>query len=308
MFEKIDSDSFKISLPVYLTEISNGKAVFYLALDWFIIFLCFSLSIALPYIFVYFFSSVIIARTQLALAVLMHEAAHRTFLKKSFWNDWVCQFFCAGPLSFSLFTYRMGHNKHHRAPMTGDDPVAVIFQIDDYPIPRRELIFRLCKDITGIAYFLTVFDFAKGKYKMILPELKQTRNKKLFVFFSIFIFHIGAATSLYLLGHIELYFYLWILPSLTFLQFFARIRAIAEHAGYPPTLDQKKNARSIIKPSWQTFFCGPHAIHYHIEHHEYVRVPFYHLQELHLLLRAKDILPKENLYRGYGQILKDVSY
>lgn len=70
-------------------------------------------------------------------------------------------------------------------------------------------------------------------------------------------------------GHAALYFGLWILPALTLLPLFGRIRAIPEHAGYRASEDQRFSARTVVRPSWQTFFVGPHRIHYHIEHHEY---------------------------------------
>ncbi len=87
-----------------------------------------------------------------------------------------------------------------------------------------------------------------------------------------------------------------------------RIRAIMEHAGLPACADQSQNARSIVRPNWQTFVFGPHAIHYHIEHHLYVRMPFYHLQSAHQQLVARQLVPGENLYEGYGAVLRDVSH
>lgn len=59
--------------------------------------------------------------------------------------------------------------------------------------------------------------------------------------------------------------------------------------------------------NWKTFFCGPHAIHHHIEHHQYVRVPFYRLPALHRWMHAQGQLPAANLYRGYVAVLKEVS-
>jgi fatty acid desaturase len=94
---------------------------------------------------------------------------------------------------------------------------------------------------------------------------------------------------------------------LTWFQLFARIRAITEHAGYGPCADQTRNARSIVAPNWQTFFCGPHAIHYHIEHHAHPGVPFYRLGQVHRLMKARGELPGANLYQGYGRVLRDVS-
>ena len=94
---------------------------------------------------------------------------------------------------------------------------------------------------------------------------------------------------------------------MTFLPLFGRIRAITEHAGYAASHDQRFSARTVVRRSWQTFFVGPHRIHYHIEHHVYPRVPFYRLHQVHALMAEQGQLPLANLYRSYGEVLRDVS-
>jgi fatty acid desaturase len=294
-------------LPSHLTQINSWRSIAALFLDWSLIISCFAVTIYFPHPAVYLAAAILIARTQLALAVLMHESAHRTFLKNQRVNDFIGQVFTAAPLMFSLFSYRRGHLEHHRDPMAANDPVAIVFGIADYPVTRKELVWRLFKDLVGISYFLTIRDFSKGKFSHLAINDKKNKLETIFVAFSIVFIHSIFIGLLALSGHTWLYLGLWTLPSLTFLQLFARIRAITEHAGYPQCDDQTKNARSIVKPSWQTFFCGPHAIHYHIEHHQYVRVPFYHLQEVHSIMDSQGILPSANLYEGYGKVLQDVT-
>ena len=297
----------KALLPETLTRINPWQSGFALALDWAFIAGCFAAVIFAPHPLVYLIAAILIARTQLALSVLMHESAHGVFHPNRRVNDVIGQLFAAAPLSMSLFAYRAGHLQHHRAPMANNDPVAVVFGIADYPVTRRELAWRLLKDLTGIGYALSVRDFARGKFRHVMPQRKPAPSTTAFVLVSILGAHAALFGTLYALRHAGLYLGLWLLPSLTFLQVFARIRAITEHAGYPACEDQTRNARTIVRPGWQTFFCGPHAIHYHIEHHEHVRVPFYHLQQVHDLMAAQGVLPAENLYRGYGQVLKAVT-
>lgn len=299
--------SIYLNIPPHLTQINQWRSITTLLLDWIFIISSFAATIYFPHPVVYLVAAILIARTQLALAVLMHESAHRTFLKNKKINDFFGQVFAAAPLMFSLFSYRRGHLEHHRDPMAANDPVAVVFGITDYPVTQKELVWRLLKDLVGISYFLTIRDFSKGKFSHLAVNDKKEKWETYFVSISIILFHSIFIGLLALSGHTWLYLGLWTVPSLTFLQLFARIRAITEHAGYPPGDDQTKNARSIIKPSWQTFFCGPHAIHYHIEHHQYVRVPFYHLQEVHAIMHSQGILPSANLYKGYGKVLQDVT-
>lgn len=297
----------KTDLPRHLTKIDPLKSLTALVLDWALIGFCFAVSVYFESVFVYAVSAILIARTQLALAVLMHESAHGILIRNRKWNDIIGQIFAAAPLTVSLFDYRTAHLKHHQAPMVHDDPVAVIFRINDYPISKKELVWRLFKDLTSISYFASVYEFLKGKHKNLLIKKNHSLKMKLFVAVSIVTFHCVLLGILAFYGQTGLYFGLWIFPSLTILQVFARIRAITEHAGYPPNEDQTKNARSVVRSNWQTFFFGPHSIHYHIEHHQYVRVPFYHLKEVHQILFARGELPSENLYSGYGKVLKDVT-
>ena len=288
-------------------ELSPWRAFGALAADWALIVGCLACAARFPSAWVYLGAAVLIARTQLALAVLMHESAHGLLSRRRRVNDFVGQVFAAGPLVLSLFVYRSGHLKHHRAPMASDDPVAVVFGIGDYPVPRWKLVVRLFGDLTGVGYVITMTKLLSGAHQRVLRPLSEPARHRGFVVLSILVTNGLLLGALVALGHPWLYLGLWLLPALTLLQVMARVRAIMEHAGYPPGDDQRKNARTIVRPSWQTFFFGPHAVHFHIEHHAHVRVPFYRLREVHRAMAANGLLPRANLYRGYGQILQEVT-
>lgn len=296
----------KPALPAHLTTISNPRALLAIVLDWALIAACFVAAIRFPHPLTYLVGAILIARTQLALAVLMHESAHGTLLSCRRWNDVAGQVFAAAPLLLVMDFYRSGHLQHHRAPMAADDPVATIFGIDDYPVTRRELAWRLFKDATGVGHFLSLRKMARNRQRGSKPR-QGTGHGKGYAIASIVAVHGALIGVLAAAGHTALYFGLWILPAVTLLPLFGRIRAITEHAGYPATDDQRYSARTVVRRSWQTFFVGPHRIHYHIEHHEYPRVPFYRLQHVHALMMREGRLPAANLYRSYGQVLKDVS-
>lgn len=301
------SNHLRNQLPDELTRILPLRLMLALGLDWALIVCCFACAVYFPHPLVYLVAAIIIARTQLALAVLMHESAHGVLLPNRKLNDIIGQAFTAAPLMLSMYAYRKGHLQHHRAPMELDDPVATIFGIGDYPVPKKELIWRLFKDVTSISYFLSIRDFITGKHREVMAKSPAIPAPTGFVMTSILMMNGCMIGILAAIGHVGLYFGLWLLPALTFLQLFARVRAITEHAGYPPGEDQIRNARTIVRPSWQTFFFGPHCIHYHIEHHQYVRAPFYHLPKIHQAMMRQGVIPPQNLYCGYGQVLKDVS-
>jgi len=297
-----------VALPLALRRLSPWRSALALALDWAMIALCFAAAIRYPHPLVYLLAALLVARTQLALAVMMHEGAHGLLARRQTHNDRLAQLCAAGPLFLSLFAYRQGHLQHHRAPMADDDPVAIVFGIADYPVSRRRLAARLLRDVTGIGYVLAVRDALRRRRARVSESgVPAPAGHLPLVLGSIAVSNGVLLGTLAALGHAGLYLGLWLLPALTFLQLFARIRAIAEHAGYPACADQRHNARSIVHRSWQTFFCGPHAIHYHIEHHQYVRVPFYRLPDVHRWMRAHGQLPAANLYRGYGAVLREVS-
>ena len=294
-------------LPAHLTMISNPRALLTVALDWALITACFLAAIHFSHPLVFLLSAILIARTQLALAVLMHESAHGTLLSYRRLNDIAGQLFAAAPLLLVMDFYRSGHLQHHRAPMVADDPVATIFGIDDYPVTRKELVWRLFKDATGIGYFLSARNLLRTRQRGRDPHKSAGQGKGFSAIASIVAVQGLMNGLLAAAGHAALYVGLWIFPALTLLPLFGRIRAITEHAGYRASEDQRFSARTVVRRSWQTFFVGPHRIHYHIEHHEYPRVPFYRLQQVHALMAQQGRLPAANLYRSYGQVLRDVS-
>lgn len=288
------------------TRLSPSRAIAALVADWGLIVAAFAGALLFANATVYLLAAILIARTQLALAILMHESAHGLLFQRRRVNDFVGQAFAAAPLMLSLYSYQRGHLKHHRAPMAPDDPVATVFSIGDYPISRSQLAFRLALDLSGVGYFVSVVRFLSGG-RRLLPGGAAVKTRRPFVLSSILVANGILLGSLWLAGHAGAYVGLWILPALTLLPFFGRMRAIMEHAGYGYSADQRLNARTIVRPNWQTFFFGPHAIHYHIEHHAYVQVPFYNLRAVHRAMAAEGLLPLANLHRDYGSVLRDVT-
>ncbi|MFM0289600.1 fatty acid desaturase family protein [Paraburkholderia megapolitana] len=291
----------------WLFQLKPWRALGALAADWGLIVVSLLAAAHWPHPWVYVAAAVVVARSQLALAVMMHESAHGVLLSRQWLNDFVGQAFAAGPLFLSLQTYRAGHLKHHLAPMAHDDPVAVVFGIDDYPVSRGRLAARLIADLCGVSYFVSATRMLRGVYRDVLPKVAKSRRDQFVEVASMLVSNGLLAGVLAWCGHPLLYVGLWLLPAVTLLPLMGRIRAILEHAGLPASDDQSQNARTITHGSWQTFLFGPHAIHYHIEHHLYVRMPFYHLGTVHRQLAAQQLLPAKNLYSGYGAVLRDVS-
>lgn len=254
-------------------------------------------------------AAAVMARVQLALAILMHDAAHGRLFASRAWNDRVAQLLCAGPVLLPLATYRRGHLKHHQAPLVASDPDIIL--IGGYPVPRARLVRRLAEDAVGLSYYKFLKFFrcqarrerrrrARAGAPAALPAERYLEPG--FVRFSLVAPNLGLFLVLAGSGHPWLYVLLWAVPFMTFLQVYLRVRGLAEHAGYQPGPDQARNARTIVNPL-QAFFVAPHNVNYHIEHHLYPSVPFFRLPALHALLDGRGALPPENVFRGYGRVL-----
>ena len=296
-----------------LSRCSFFKSWFYILSDWFLIVGIFSLYIHFSHWWVYLICLVLMARTQLALAILMHDGAHRRLFQNAFTNDYVGQFFTAAPVFFSLGSYKQNHLVHHQDPLVANDPDITL--TGGYPISKKSFARKLVRDAVGVSYFKFIKYFLyqahKRRKKIHTAEREVRKNTRAFlvsfggVLFSIVTVNTLIFLCLYFSGHPWLYLTLWFVPTVTVLQLLLRIRGVTEHAGYQPNVDQRLNARTVVNPL-QTFFFAPHGVNYHIEHHVYPGIPFYNLSRVHVLLRERGALPEKNLYRGYGKVISEL--
>jgi len=289
-----------------LLRIRPWRSLVAIAADWALIAAAFAAAVVWPNVFVFAGAAVVIARTQLALAVMMHEGAHGLLARRAQMNDAIGQLLTAGPLWLSLRSYRAGHLEHHRAPMRPTDPVAAVFEIDRYPVPRRVLVLRLLAYACGVGYVMSVLKLVGGRHAHVMPKARKSARYMLWEVTTMIAPNAVLLGLLAVAGHAWFYAGLWLAPAVTLLPFAGQIRAIFEHAALPAGLDQSRNARTIVRRSWQTFLFGPHGIHYHIEHHLFMRMPFYSLPTVHRELAQAQLLPAGNLYKGYGAVLRDV--
>ena len=183
----------------------------------------------------------------------------------------------------------------------------MLFGVHDYPVTRGRLIGRLLAYACGIGYVTSVVKLARGAFAHALPKVGKSRAYAAWEVASMLGGNGVLLGALAWAGHPLLYVMLWIVPSVTLLPLAGQVRAIFEHAGLPAGADQSRNARTIVRRSWQTFLFGPHAIHFHIEHHLFARMPFHNLRVVHRQLAEQQLLPGGNLYAGYGAVLRDVS-
>lgn len=302
--------------PTEIKSLSTVKPLrSYLSLlaDYLLLFALWTIGVLYPHPVVILILVPFVARTQLALAILMHDGAHRRLHPDPKTSDFISQYFLAGPIFFSAESYKKNHLLHHKIPLTKDDPDLSL--IAGYPVSTTSFLRKLLRDISGVSYFKFIRYFLYGRHRRAqkLGEKAQKKGaslkeKKLplwklilsmivpnALFFSVFFF----------LGKPWLYFFLWILPAWTFLQLFLRLRGIAEHSGRKPSQDQALCSRTVVNPL-QAFFIAPHNVNYHIEHHLYVGIPYYNLPKAHKLLLERGSLPLHNVYKSYVPVLKEL--
>lgn len=286
---------------------SGTRASAAILLDWIGIVALFALAISVPHPLIYILVFILIGRQQLALAILMHDGAHRRLFRTAAVNDWVCQLSLGAPLLFSMYSYKSLHLKHHQDPLAPDDPDLSL--IGGYPIAKSSFARKLARDMFGISYFkfIRYFIYMARKPKAGSARASQSNDKipKEIVFGSIVVVNLILFSILWSTGHAWLYLGLWVLPAVTVLQVLLRVRGIAEHAGYSQNPDQTQNARTVINPI-QTFIFAPHNVNYHIEHHIYPSIPYFNLPRVHELMSKRGSLPAKNVYHGYGQVLTEL--
>lgn len=314
-----------------LSQPSGLRASLTIAGDWLLIALNFAAVIYVPHILTYIICFILAARHQLAFAVLMHDGSHRRLFKSTKINDWVGQFTVAAPLFFSMYSYQKLHLKHHREPLAPDDPDLSL--TGGYPVSKASFLRKILRDAFGISYFKFIRYFlymARENFKKSAalkaqntisgennPTTSPQTNKLITVstkggllslptiIFSILLVNGLMILALSLWASAWLYVFFWLLPMFTVLQVLLRIRGITEHSGYQPNPDQRLNARTVVNPI-QTFFFAPHNVNYHIEHHIYPAVPFFNLPRLHKIFLERNLIPPQNLYRGYRQVLREL--
>ena len=298
-----------------LSAPSGIRSTANIVMDWLAIIAIFALVIEYPSPIIYVLAFLAMGRQQLALAILMHDAAHRRLYESSQWNDWIGQILLGAPLIFSLQSYKTLHLKHHQNPLGPDDPDMSL--IGGYPISKMSFGRKIARDLLGISYFkfirYFVFLARKSKPRQMEPpgqkmqalESKKKSGGRTFALSSIFIVNTVLFFSLWQAGHPVLYFCLWILPAVTVLQVLLRIRGVAEHAGFRENPNQMLNARTVIN-RWQTFIFAPHNVNYHVEHHLYPSIPYFRLPEVHRRMQIRGSLPFDNIYPGYGKILTEI--
>ncbi len=84
---------------------------------------------------------------------------------------------------------------------------------------------------------------------------------------------------------------LWVLPTTTVMMAFFRMHALGEHPIDPnPKGDETRETRDVKGTALENFFFAPLNANYHLTHHAFPSVPFYHLPAMHQELAKAGLL------------------
>jgi fatty acid desaturase len=303
-----------------LSQRSTAKGLWAVCFSWLLIAACLAAAYISGAWWVTLLVWPIIGSRQLALAILMHEGAHRTLLANKQWNDRVGQWLCAWPVFNDMQAYRVHHLRHHRFAGTEEDPDLGL--ATGFPITRKRFYQNIFRDLTGQVGVKVLF----GSLLMLAGQINysagsgvnradhsntptSTRFKRAIVGLAgpvamqlliLIVCTLIASPWLYLL---------WLGSWLTSYMLFVRWRCIAEHALYTSNKDNLQNARTTISNPLVRFFVAPLNVNYHLEHHLLMAVPFHQLPKMYQLLKEKGIYEREETLwaKGYRQVFTEIS-
>jgi fatty acid desaturase len=279
-----------------LLRVSDLRGWLSIAADWGLVAAAFALVAAWPGPLTVLVALFVIGGRQLGLAVLMHEAAHRTLLRSRRWNDWVGSWLCAYPVWTDLHAYRAYHLQHHAKNWTPEDPD--IGLVTPFPITRASLRRKIGRDLSG----RTGLKFARAAWRRSVTRWRAGDPAARRAFAGFLVTNGLLLAALAAAGHPLLYG-LWVGAWLTTYTLVTRVRSIAEHAMVPDPTDPLRNTRTTLVSPWERLVFAPNRVNYHLEHHLLMTVPLYRLPRMHRMLAERGLLDRALVTRGYRAVL-----
>lgn len=232
----------------------------------------------------------VIGATIQGLVILMHEAVHGILFRDRTLNRWI-GFLCGAPALLSVTAYRIGHLPHHRYERGARDPD----ELENLSRDPRVLAVLFC--LTFIAGEL--FGFHRVGPANAFRSKGAERHAVL-VEYGLIAAGFGAAFTLL---PFPVLLQGWLLPALVARQL-TNVRTLAEHVLTQPG-HRYTATRTVLSNRFVSFFmCN---LNYHIEHHLFPAVPWYHLPRLHALLAHELEGAGAQVYRSYTRFLWDLS-
>jgi fatty acid desaturase len=280
--------------------------------SWAIIVATFVLLARWPHPATFVVAVIILGGRQLALAIMMHEAAHGTLFRTRFLNDVVTDFFCARIVGSDVARYRKHHLRHHAHTGTERDPDLGLASA--FPVTRASLARKLARDVVGISGVRRLFGLLLMDAELLtynvgggarwMPRRGVGHHLRALVRNGAVAFLLNGALllTLALAGHAWLYA-AWATAYLTTYGLFLRVRSIAEHACMERTADPLRNTRTTRANILARLTVAPLNVHHHLEHHLLPTAPYFRLPALGRVLAERGAMPTASTAPGYGAVL-----
>ncbi len=298
-----------------LSRINPWRSVWLIALQWGVIVAAMTCALYFPYWWVFLIAGLVIATRQQAIGVLVHDGAHWLLFKNHTVNDIVCDMFLGFPSNLSTTLYRKNHFQHHRFVNTEDDCDLAALREDhdwfDWPKTRSEFWWTMLKSVTGLnaykawplvkqwAPWMHIFD-------PITPAF-PLRARVLYVVNIAAVYAAVAAGFVYAPRSTLIVVLLYVVPTVTLLNLFNRLRATSEHVGLSDEHDELGATRTVKPRWWERLTVCPVGVNYHLEHHLFPSVPGPNLAELHRrLMQDDDFRQRAHVSPGYSGALREL--
>lgn len=268
---------------------SDGLAFLTLGISWCLIAAALALAGFHPAWWTVLCAVWLLGARQMALAVLMHECAHRSFFRTSHFNQQIGNWLVAAPMNIPMALYREVHLRHHRHGGSALDPDLDL--VRGYPATPASLVRKFLRDALGLT-----------GAKDIAGQVMRFNLARDYRFL---IVHLLLITLLVAAG-IGWTYGLWWIAYVSSYQIVLRLRLMGEHGTAQDRLDRDARAHTTTVPAGplQRLLIAPHGVSYHLEHHLLPSVPIYRLRRLHLLLKARGFFEGFDCLRDhYGQII-----
>ncbi|MCC7541661.1 MAG: fatty acid desaturase family protein [Deltaproteobacteria bacterium] len=296
-----------------LTRTSDAAGIRALATSWALVALALAACARWPHPIVIALAVVVVGGQQLALSVLMHEAAHRTLMRTRWLNDLAGDWLAGKPVWADLARYRAHHRGHHAHAGGEADPDRAL--IAPFPVTRGSLARKLARDAFGPSGLrrlvgLVLMDAEVLRYSVAGTAERLPRKPRRLGHLVALARNAGGTlvTNAALLGlltatgHALLYL-VWLGAYLTTFSLFLRIRSMAEHACTTDSTDPLLHTRTTRAGWLARLTVAPHQVHYHVEHHLLPTVPWFRLRALRAMLVERGVVAPERELPGYLGVL-----
>lgn len=257
----------------------------------------------------YFLTILLIGCRQRALATLLHESAHNVLTKNCKLNYILGTVFGGWCIFQSWHVYRQTHVREHHVHLGDPD------RDPDYQDLIRNNIYgeNLSKRTFYIHLLKIVFDPTQTlsyiHYLFVNRMWNEKEDKKEFGFR--IAFYLGATFFLVYYGMIHFLIWYWLIPLCTVANWVGAFLELSEH--YPllevyqdrSELYLSRNRLGISKLG--NFFLGIHEESWHLVHHLFPKVPFYHQAAAHEILLSDPEYRALQTTNGWTSIIKEMA-